>query len=251
MKRHSLSNFVKKLFLLLLKRPSVAGLVVPLALKIHNVSYQLAGLLSSQLEADGLHPKHRLMKYHDWFVARLKKDWNVLDIGCGNGALAYGLQSFCKSVFAIDINPSNIKQAKIKFSRQGVNYVCGDAATYEFTGRFDAIVLSNVLEHIEHRVEFLRRIFANQSLENPPVLLLRVPMITRDWISMYKKEMGVEWRLDKTHYVEYTLQQIQDEIKEAGMKITEYEVQFGEFYGVIEVSGKISRKLLFPAKNQL
>ena len=216
----------------------MARLIVPLALKAHNFSYQLAGLLSSSLELDGLHPKHRLTKYHDWFAIRMEKGWDVLDIGCGNGALAYDLKSSCKSVFAIDINPLNIKQAQIKYSRPGVAYVCGDAVTYEFKQKFDAIVLSNVLEHIEHRIEFLKRIYENQPVHNTPVLLLRVPLITRDWISMYKKEMGVEWRLDKTHFVEYTVEQLEVELSKAGMMIKKFDLRFGEFYGVVEMKNK-------------
>ena len=149
------------------------------AVILHNKSYQLCGILSPAHEPDGLHPKHRLMKYHEWFVKRLQKNWKVLDIGCGNGALAYDLRSRCAFVLGIDINPDNIRIARTQFAREGINYVCGDAKQINFQEKFDAIVLSNLLEHFENRVEFLKRIYANQDAKNSPVLLLRVPMITR------------------------------------------------------------------------
>jgi len=38
-------------------------------------------------------------------------------------------------------------------------------------------------------------------------------MINRDWITLYKKELGVEWRLDKTHYIEYTLESFEKELE--------------------------------------
>lgn len=60
----------------------------------------------------GLHPKHRLMNYHLFFIDNIKEDDIVLDIGFGNGALAFDLSKKPKKVFAIDISPVNIKIAK-------------------------------------------------------------------------------------------------------------------------------------------
>ena len=174
------------------------------------------------------------MRYHEWFASRLEENWDVLDIGCGNGALAYDMKSACRSVTGIDINKDNIDKAKQQFSAAGITYICADALDYDFKAGFDVVVLSNVLEHIDRRVEFLRRIYKNQDTKNPPLLLLRVPMITRDWITLYKKEMGIEWKLDKTHYTEYSLEQIYDELKSAGLAIESYDIQFGEFYGVVK-----------------
>jgi SAM-dependent methyltransferase len=207
-------------------------IIIIIALKLHNLSYRVAAIFSRKLEANDLHPKHRLMKYHDWFCARVKHDWNVLDIGCGNGALAYDVKDHCARIFAVDLNPKNIETAK-KHTKQAITYLCADATIYTFQDKFDAIILSNVLEHIEDRVGLLKRIYQNQDQTKPPLLLLRVPMITRDWITLYKKEMGVEWRLDKTHFTEYTHDQVHDELRQAGLKVIEHTVQFGEFYGVV------------------
>lgn len=212
-------------------------LLVRTALKLHNLSYRIVGRFSQKLESDSLHPKHRLMRYHDWFVSKLKSEWHVLDIGCGNGALAYDLIDACSSVLAIDINEKNIDRAQREHSRRGITYICGDATVFSFPVNYDAIVISNVLEHIEDRVTFLKHIYANQSVDNPPILLLRVPMITRDWITLYKQEMGVEWRLDKTHFTEYTVDQLETELLQAGLHIEECCVQFGEIYGIFKKNG--------------
>ena len=37
----------------------------------------------------GAHTKHRHTRYHNFFVDRLKPDERVLDLGCGNGLLAF------------------------------------------------------------------------------------------------------------------------------------------------------------------
>ncbi len=224
---------VREGLLKILKHRRLVKLFLNLSLKGHNICYQLAGMLSAELEKDGLHPKHRLMKYHDWFMSKLQKDWAVLDIGCGNGALAYDMKSVCRSVVGIDIDPGNIRRAEKQHARPGITYICADALTYPFELKFQAVVLSNVLEHIQFRVEFLKQIFAGQDCESPPVLLLRVPMMTRDWITLYKKEQGIEWRLDHSHFTEYTLEQVFDEVSKAGLVVAEYDIRFGEFYGVV------------------
>ena len=42
---------------------------------------------------DGVHVKHRIMRYHDFFVARVRDGERVLDIGCGYGAVAHSIAS--------------------------------------------------------------------------------------------------------------------------------------------------------------
>jgi len=97
--------------------------------------------------------------------------------------------------------------------------------------------LSNVLEHIEHRVIFLKKIIKQipWGTKSNKVILIRVPMIDRDWISVYKKQVGVEYRLDKTHYTEYTYSQLKDELSKSNIIITNSHVRFGELYAICKV----------------
>lgn len=226
-------KYIRTLIKKLLSYKPLTKSIIKVVLKTHNRSYHLAGKLSPYLESNGLHPKHRLIKYHDWFARQLNKDWNVLDVGCGNGALTYALKANCASIIGIDINSNNIEKACSQFSREGITYVCGDAVAHQFPKKFDAIILSNVLEHIEDRIGFLRHLVNTQGKERRLVLLVRVPMITRDWITLYKKGMGIEWRLDSTHYTEYTLQQLREELSQANLKMESYEIQFGEIYATV------------------
>ena len=59
-------------------------------------------------------------------------------------------------------------------------------------------------------------------------------MINRDWLTLYKKEIGANWRLDKTHYVEYTLDSFKKELGQSGLKIKSHSVQFGEIWAIVE-----------------
>lgn len=202
--------------------------LVKLALGLHNFSYRLSSKLAIKAEK-GLHPKHRLIGYHQFFLDHIGSADKVLDVGCGNGSLAYDLAGKAKTVLGLDISPKKVNSARKNYQRPNLSFVTGDAVSYEFGDKFDVVVLSNVLEHIENRVEFLRKIKILA-----PKILIRAPMLTRDWLTLYKKELGVEYRLDKTHFVEYTPQDIKQELREAGLILSDYSVQFGEIWVVVK-----------------
>lgn len=202
--------------------------IVKLLLNLHGRLYRLIGVFAIKAEG-GLHPKHRLMRYHDFFVDRVTGNDTVLDIGCGNGALAFDLAKKAKRVVAIDTNAKNRTSWEGQYKAANIEYLVADATSYHPTATFDIIVLSNVLEHIEHRVDFLKSI-----KEFAPALLIRVPMSDRDWLTPYRQELGLESRLDDTHCTEYTLDSFRNELTEAGLTIREYSVQFGEIWSVVK-----------------
>jgi len=185
-------------------------------LKLHNFLYKLISKLSFE---KGIHPKHRIINYHKFFLDNINSEDVVLDIGCGNGFLTFDIAKKAKKVVALEKNSSYLKEAEKKNSSSNIRYFLCDATSYRSEERFSVLILSNVLEHIENRIDFLRNIkrFSEK-------ILIRVPMINRDWITLYKKELGVEWRLDKTHFTEYTLLSFQEELKCAGLMIKEYSV---------------------------
>ena len=57
-------------------------------------------------------------------------------------------------------------------------------------------------------------------------------MINRDCITIYKKDIGLDYRLDPTHYIEYTFEDFKKELDEAGIDIVEFELKFAEIYAV-------------------
>ncbi len=198
-----------------------------LSLKFSNFLYKLISYLAIKREG-GIHPKHRLLDYHAFFLTHVSSQDTVLDIGCNNGAVTYDIAKKAKRVVGIDIDERNIETAKRTHSKDNITYVIGDATKDLGAEVFDVIIISNVLEHIEHRVEFLKKI---KPLAKK--FLIRVPMFNRDWIPLYKKELGVEWRLDLTHYTEFTEPQFRKEISESGYAIESLSIQFGEIWAVI------------------
>lgn len=210
-------------------KKSVLVQIIKLLLRIHSFSYRIVGFLSQKVEEDSLHPKHRIMNYHKFFVNNVNGNDIVLDIGCGNGALSYDVAKKAKKVVGIDLNEKNISFAKERYSKENIEYLCRDALKDLPGEKFDVIIMSNVLDHIENRVEFLKKL-----REKAVKFLIRVPMMNRDWITLYKKELGLDYRLYKGHFVEYTLESFEEELREAGLKIKAHSIQFGEIWAIVE-----------------
>lgn len=201
--------------------------LIKIACQIDNFLYKLINYLVI-IENEGIHPKHIILNYHQFFLDNISLSDRLLDIGSGNGAVAYDIASKARKVTGIDILPKNIIFSEKKYHKDNIEFIEGDATTFDFKETFDVIVLSNVLEHIEDRISFLKKI-----KKLAPKILIRVPLITRDWISVWKRENGFSYKLDNTHFMEYTEKNFQEEITKAGLIIDSFYVKFGELYAII------------------
>lgn len=195
--------------------------------------YRMQG--ESAIAAEGgLHPKHRLMRYHDFFVERIGADERVIDLGCGVGALAASIAGRCPArVVGMDLSARNLELARARAAEAGLGdrltLELGDITTRRVEARFDTIVLSNVLEHLDGRSELLRRWIDWYGAKR---VLIRVPAFDREWRVPFKKELGVEWRLDLTHETEFTRGQLEAETADAGLVLEEVVQAWGELWAV-------------------
>ncbi len=195
--------------------------------------YPLEGGLAVDYEG-GVHTKHRHTHYHDFFVQRVKKGEKILDIGCGIGALSFDIAERSGAlVLGIDLNSENIAIARERYSHANVVYHAGNLFEMTLDDHFDVVILSNVLEHIPDRSQFLRRVM---QVAWPARILLRVPIFERDWRVPLKQELGLDYRLDPTHETEYTIEDFAAEINEAGLRIVHQEVRWGEIWAEAEPS---------------
>ncbi|HLO18486.1 MAG TPA: sulfotransferase [Anaerolineales bacterium] len=230
--RFSVQNLEKLLLDIVMHR--VRRLSPPAALQfLFRLDAALYSLqkYSAVIYGDGIHPKHRHMKYHDFFTNRIGKTDRVLDIGCGIGAVAFDVAEKTGAyVVGMDINEENIKIACERFRNPNLEFRVGDALETLPAEGFSTVILSNVLEHLPKRPDFLKRI---QQTIHPQRILIRVPLFERDWRVPLKKEVGVEWRLDSTHETEYTLESFDAELHEAGLTKDYLEVRWGEIWAEV------------------
>jgi SAM-dependent methyltransferase len=199
--------------------------------RLDTALYSLQGQKSVEYDG-GLHTKHRHTRYHDFFVGRIRSGERVLDIGCGSGAMAYDVAEKAGAyVTGIDLSSENIQKAQSRYSHPRVCYILGDVLRAQPSEHFDVVIMSNVLEHLEDRVEFLRRV---QATITPSRWLIRVPLFERDWRVPLRQELGLDYRLDSTHHIEYTQEGFAEEMQQAGLEIVHQEVCWGEIWAELK-----------------
>jgi len=178
----------------------------------------------------GVHAKHRLMRYHDFFVDRVRPGERVLDVGCGKGELAYDLATRGGAyVTGIDVSRAALAFARERFRSERLELVEADALDWDPPRPFDTVVLSNVLEHVRDRIGLLRRLAERTAAER---FLIRVPVLERDWLVALRRDVGLAYYGDPTHETEYSPEQLEAELRDAGLELVELEQRWGELWTV-------------------
>ena len=183
----------------------------------------------------GIHPKHSLIQYHDFFSSRIKDGSKVLDVGCGIGivSLSVAKELTKSSIIGIDIKKKNIiiaNQLLNKSNLSNVNFIHGDINNQNDI-KADYVILSNILEHIENRTEFLKNI---QKISNSKIFLIRVPNFERDWQIAMRKELGIYYFSDIDHKIEHTVEQLKKDLDKAGFIMKETITAWGEIWANCE-----------------
>jgi len=176
----------------------------------------------------GVHAKHRLTRYHDFFVERIRPEERVLDVGCHKGELAHDIAERSRAtVVGLDRSAWALEQARSRFSHPRVAYVEADALAYAPDEPFDVVVLSNVLEHLASRVEFLRGLRERVGATR---VLVRVPVLDRDWVVPLRRELGLPYFGDAEHEVEYDVELLRSELEQGGWELAESRLVWGEIW---------------------
>jgi len=199
-------------------------------LTLDSLLYRLTGIKSIEYNG-GSHVKHRLTGYHDFFINQVKPKERVLDIGCGRGEVAYGIAGKAGGIVTgIDWKKDWIEYARKNYQHPNLEFVQCDATEFVPTQGFDTIIMSNVLEHIKGRITFLQKI---KEQIQPERFLFRVPVFNRDWRVPLRKELGLPYFLDDTHFIEYTQEIFEEEMDASGLRITHMEIRWGEIWAEV------------------
>jgi SAM-dependent methyltransferase len=199
--------------------------------ELDNDAYALQGAASIRAEG-GVHPKHRITKYHDFFVQRIHKGEKILDIGCRTGEVAAEVVARTGAqLTGIDIDSEALVEGRKKFPH--LQLLDGDVYTWKPPHTFDTVLMSNVLEHLQNRPSLLKDLQKRTSASR---FLIRVPLYERDWRAGYKRDLGIEWRLDHTHETEFSVESFASEMGEAGLTIYHLECRWGEIWAELHVT---------------
>ena len=101
-----MKNTIKKVISLFLTRKMKIYLL-RILLCINKKSYNYMTNLSMLIEGGGNHPKHRIMRYREWFAKNLNPSWVVLDLGCHNGHMTFFLSDYCSYIYGLELSKKN------------------------------------------------------------------------------------------------------------------------------------------------
>jgi SAM-dependent methyltransferase len=179
----------------------------------------------------GEHPKHHLIPYHQFFIENLNECSGVVDIGCGYGAVARSVARALPNmtVLGIDNNHERFEMATKGASFSNLQFQLIDVDNFLPAEKYDAVILSNVLEHLVDRRGSLLKI---KEIVGAKRFLIRVPMFERHWSIALRDELGINYYQDDDHKIEHRVDEFKNEMMNAGLAIEKMETVWGEIWAV-------------------
>lgn len=155
----------------------------------------------------------------------LAKSDVVLDLGCKEGDISAAIVPYANKVVGVDTDAAAIEIAKKKHRNPALSFMVEDGLRYltSHPKDFSVCILSNVLEHQDDPVKFLKSLapyFKSFYVE--------VPDYDRYYLNRYRKDLGNQlvWS-DNDHVFEFDRNELNRVIAEAGFKIEEAVYRFG------------------------
>lgn len=159
-----------------------------------------------------IHPKHLIEQPRAWFLDRLKAGDHVLDLGCGTGS--HGLAAatvahvtFCDKAF--------VRATAIWFPGPCVQADLEAPLPFEDRS-FDAVLMLDVLEHLDNRVQAILEV--QRILTPAGLLFLAVPNAETAWRRRLR-QAGLFPFSDPDHRMEYSRKQLVGFLDLAGFQI--------------------------------
>ena len=149
----------------------------------------------------------------------------VLDLGCGLGFVSYIVSEKAQKVVGIDYFNKDILQAKNVFKRDNLEYHCADALSFlqENTARFDILMLSHILEHIEAPELFLQKFKGFFDY-----IFIELPDFEKTLLNPIRQDLNMRLiQTDDDHVVEFDRVELLQLFEKCNLRILEAEYKFG------------------------
>lgn len=181
------------------------------------------------------------------------KQGSVLELGCFEGEFTKRITTLFDDVTCVDASSGAIKKAKQKPELKNVSFVLGTFDEVKLSRKFDNILLVHVLEHLDERVELLKKI-KNKWLCDDGVLIVACPNAFAPSRQIAVK-MGLiqsptavtDAEKEHGHRITYSLETLKKDAIEAGLTIKESSGVFFKAMANFQWDKAIEADIVTPA----
>ena len=164
---------------------------------------------------------------HSFILKYFKKEWKILEAGCGLGRWMIHLDDLGYSMSGIDISVQAIE--KLKNIRPNLNLTLGDISSMPFEdGQFDAVLSVGVIEHDPEGPEKMLQEM-NRVLRPDGVMIIIVPIENVLRLLVHRPLCAIRYSImkicgKKLEFEEYrfSLKDILRRVQKSGLEILEY-----------------------------
>lgn len=150
----------------------------------------------------------------------------VLDLGCGHGYIIKGILDLTSNITGIDYDISSIEAARNNIIHPDVQFVCADVFEYLDSNpdkRFDIILLSHILEHVENPGSFLKKLTSYSSR-----IYIEVPDFEATHLNLFREAVHSNLNYtDDDHVSEFDRAELKQLVEAAGLIVTAEEYRYG------------------------
>ena len=160
-----------------------------------------------------------------FILEKLNKNHIVLDLGCKYGNKSFLFSKKAKKVVGIDYDNTAIEIAKNHFSAENLKFITADALEYIKIKeeKFNVVILSHILEHVENV-----KLFLNSIASNTKFIYIEVPDFECNLLNQYrlKEKLDIIYT-DDDHVHEFNRDEIMSLFRELNIEIIESQYRFG------------------------
>ncbi len=132
--------------------------------------------------------EHPVRKFSLQFILdKINHNYSIVDLGCNMGDISFELAKKAKQVIGIDHNESAINHAHKKYKLDNLKFICEDAHAYfeQNQIKFDVLILSHILEHLEEPDQFLKQV-----LPYFKFIYVEVPDFDKTYLNHYRLDQN-------------------------------------------------------------
>lgn len=162
---------------------------------------------------------------HRFLLRRIGSGSIVLDLGCNAGDLTMVIATKALEVVGVDHDEEVISRAKKASQASNLSFHYTDALAFlrSTEKRFDTLILSHILEHLDEPEEFLR-----DHKDHFEQIYIELPDFDKTYLNHFRVELGSKLvYTDDDHVREFDRDELRELLERCGIRIVEAEYRFG------------------------